>query len=187
MVPQPRGGLEQGWTIPERPAGSGRLALDLGVGGAAVEVVGAKSAQFVQGASVLSYDGLAVHDAAGTELPARFRETRDGLRVLVDDAGASYPVVIDPVLSAVETVDARPNATFDQFGHDVDVSGRWLVVGAPSDRLTATQTGRGSVTLFFDETGAGEWKRIGLLPDPGVLTGGPAIGSPSPSTPNRAA
>ena len=170
------GGLEQGWTIPERPAGSGRLALDLGVRGAAVDVVGAKAAQFVQGASVLSYDGLAVHDAAGTELPARFRETRDGLRVLVDDAGASYPVVIDPVLSAVETVDARPNATFDQFGHDVDVSGRWLVVGAPSDRLTATQTGRGSVTLFFDETGAGEWKRIGLLPDPSVLTGGPAIG-----------
>ncbi len=60
------GGLEQGWTIPERPAGHGRLALDLGVGGAAVEVLGTRSAQFVHGASVLAYDGLAVHDAAGT-------------------------------------------------------------------------------------------------------------------------
>ena len=66
------GGLEQGWTIPERPAGHGRLALDLGVGGAAVEVLGTRSAQFVHGASVLAYDGLAVHDAAGTEPPGPF-------------------------------------------------------------------------------------------------------------------
>ena len=170
------GGLEQGWTIPQRPAGPGGLVLDLGVSGAAVEVIGSRSAQFVQGDSVLSYNGLAVHDAAGTVLPARFRETATGLRVLVDDTGASYPVVIDPVLSSVETVEARPNATMDQFGHDVDVSGRWLVVGATSDRLTATQTGRGSVSLFYDQTGAGDWKRIGLLPDPVALTGGPAIG-----------
>ena len=110
-----------------------------------------------------------MHDATGKNLPARFRETHDGLRVLVNDARATYPVVIDPVLSAVETVEARPNANFDQFGRDVDVAGRWLVVGAVSDRLTPAQlNSRGSVTLFFDETGAGDWKRIGTMPDPGA-------------------
>ena len=74
-------------------------------------------------------------------------------------------------------MEARPNETLDQFGRDVDVAGRWLVVGAVSDRLTATQNGHGSVTLFFDETGTGGWKRIGLLPDSPSLPESAAIGA----------
>ncbi|HET7691410.1 MAG TPA: hypothetical protein VFK41_13580 [Nocardioidaceae bacterium] len=165
------GGLEQGWTLPTRPRGEGALVLDLGVRGASVEVAGRRSARFVlPGGSALSYDGLAVHDAQGTELDARFVETSAGLRVRVDDAAATYPVVIDPVLSAVATIDPTPNAAMDHYGFDVDIDGRWMVVTAYTDQMVAGANAyHGSVNVYFDDTGNGDWRLLDKL------TGHPAF------------
>lgn len=57
-------GLEQGWTVPERPSGDGELSIEVMVDGADVEVAkGGAEAVFSAGARRLRYGALAASDA----------------------------------------------------------------------------------------------------------------------------
>ena len=86
-------GLEQGWTITERPLGDGPLVVEIEVDSA--YEADADGVTLVVGTSRLRYAGLRAWDARGTALPARF----DGLRMLVDDAEAVYPIEVDPLIT----------------------------------------------------------------------------------------
>src|SRR5262245_9983299 len=98
-------GLEHGYTVRERPLRTARtdgpLTFTLAVrGGLQPEVhEDGRGASFVDqcGTSVLTYAGLAVLDRDGRELPARLAPSAGGLRVLVDERGARYPLTIDPI------------------------------------------------------------------------------------------
>lgn len=124
-------GLEQGFTLAERPAGDGALVLALVVEGGLTPRL--KSTDVVllerQGAAVLRYEGLKAWDAHGRTLAARMDVRGAEVRLSVEDAGAPYPVTIDPWLQAVK-LSASDGAIGDRFGSSVAVSGDTALVGA---------------------------------------------------------
>ena len=113
-------GLEQGWTVVEPPPGQGPLVLEVAVEGMPVEVTAdGDSARLGQH---LDYGALAAWDADGRTLPAWLEEAPGGLRVMVDDGGAAWPIEVDPVLSAVAWSVAGGVAQAD-FGAALDGAG----------------------------------------------------------------
>lgn len=95
-------GLEQTVTIQERPAGQGDILVDGVIGGTltAVETDGRISLRNRNKDEVLVYEKLIVRDADGLQLPARMELAGNVVRLRVNDAGARYPVEIDPTLTA---------------------------------------------------------------------------------------
>lgn len=137
-------GLEQGFTLAQAPSGAGPLLLDLAVRGATATLQ--EDSVILESAAGrrLGYGGLIAIDARGRSLPSRL-EVPDpqSLRLVVEDAGASYPIVIDPLLTAIPDATLQSNhvwsGTFDSamFGHSLasagDVNGDGfddIVVGA---------------------------------------------------------
>lgn len=136
-------GLEQGFTLAERPEGDGPLVVELAVAGAQPVLQG-DAIVFATGGRKLRYGQLVANDRAGDELAARFEvASADRLRIVVDDADARYPLVIDPLLT--QTADAQlesnQGATFGNQTNfassvanagDVDGDGYGdVIVGAP--------------------------------------------------------
>jgi FG-GAP repeat len=118
-------GLEQGFDIARRPAGSGALMFSLAVSG---------SARLDHGTVLLPgglrYAGLRATDARGRSLRA-WLQVRDGrVLVRVDDRGARYPVRIDPFVQQAELTPSDGVGS-DQFGYSVATSGNTVVVGVP--------------------------------------------------------
>ncbi|MFL6022351.1 MAG: hypothetical protein ACJ72O_03355, partial [Marmoricola sp.] len=161
------GSLQQGWTITKRPAGTGSLRLALGITGAKVLTSGSAGLSLLPKAGApMTYGNLIVRDARGHRLPAHFSLTGTGARIVVDDAGAKYPIVVDPDLTAVGTLDTPPSAAGNGFASDVAVSGRWMAVKEQGARPDGVNK-RGAVNLYHDATGNGAWTRATVL-DPGT-------------------
>ena len=118
-------GLEQGFTVHARPRGEGPVRIEGIVGGdLRPELCADGSISFVDshGEPVLRYGELHVWDARDEELPARLALEDDRLAILIDDAGAAYPLTVDPLLSAPSWI-----AELDQdeayFGFSVATAG----------------------------------------------------------------
>ena len=90
-------GLEQGWTVDAPPAGDGPLSLDVAVDGAAVRVERDTVWLDADGGNTVMVTDLRAWDADGVPLEAWFEVGDAGLRVSVDDAGARFPITVDPV------------------------------------------------------------------------------------------
>ena len=153
-------GLEQGWTLSERPDGTGVdeeiLRLDLAVRGDLRPIVGTggRSVNFVSedGTTALTYGGLKAWDATGRPLAARFIPRAGGIAVTVDERGATYPVTIDPIAQQAYLKASNAGGD-DRFGISVAVSGDTVIVGAP--REDSSTTGVNSVPdELADESGA---------------------------------
>ena len=130
-------GLEQGFTLAAPPAGkrSGPLTIALALSGDLAAAAENNSAELTlkdrNQAERLRYAGLTSYDANGRELRS-WMEVRNGqLRLRVEDAGAVYPVVVDPWVYAAQ-VSASDGHAFDFFGNSVSVSsdGKTVVIGA---------------------------------------------------------
>jgi hypothetical protein len=129
-------GLEQGFTIEEPPQGANGhlLTVALALAGdlkAAVD----RDKSGIQlsdhyGKPELRYTGLAAHDASGRELRAELSLRGEQLLLQVDDRGARYPVVIDPVVQFAKLTTSDGEA-YDEVGNSVSISGNTVVVGAP--------------------------------------------------------
>ncbi|MEK6642277.1 MAG: FG-GAP repeat protein, partial [Planctomycetota bacterium] len=109
------------------------------------------------GAAVVNYHGLTVLDANGRILPAWFTKGRNlksadscqpelslfairnssFITIVVNDAGAAYPLTIDPIAQQAYLKASNTEAG-DYFGHSVAVSGDTVVVGAPLEDSNAT-------------------------------------------------
>ena len=140
-------GLEQGFDIARRPAGSGVLTLSLAVsGGTRLD----RGTVLLPGG--LRYDGLRATDAGGRALPA-WLQVRDGrVLVRVDDRGARYPLRIDPTVQQAELtpsdgVGSADRTRGDEFGYSVATSGNTVVVGAPYHEANS-QPYSGAVYVF---------------------------------------
>jgi hypothetical protein len=151
-------GLEQGFTLATPPGNRSALArraevgyaktlpltIALGLGGdltAAAESPGkgqpgarveGLTLRDSNGHTVLRYTGLNALDAGGRELVAWLQLNRQELRLRVQDAGARYPVVVDPFV-LVATLTASKAAPQANVGVSVSTSsdGRTIAVGAP--------------------------------------------------------
>ncbi len=96
-------GIEQGWTIASAPSGSGPLWIGLALeGDLALRIEeGARSGVLVDGSGTvrLRYADLRAWDAAGRALEACLESSPEGVGIRVDDAGAAYPLTVDPALT----------------------------------------------------------------------------------------
>ena len=82
-----------------------------------------------QGTVILNYNGLIAYDATGKPLLAQMLVTKNEVILQVADAGASYPITIDP-FTELAKLTASDGAAGDFFGKSVGISGDTLVVGA---------------------------------------------------------
>ncbi|MFO0555424.1 MAG: MYXO-CTERM sorting domain-containing protein [Polyangiaceae bacterium] len=128
-------GLEHGVTIDERPEGDGDLEVELALDGDVVAHVidrGGVALATSAGARFGRYAGLAVIDADAREVPAHLEAEDHVIRIVVDDAGARYPLLIDPVVSIEEQVLGVPNSgSYSMSGAIVamDGTGSRIAVG----------------------------------------------------------
>ncbi len=83
-------------------------------------------------------------DATGRNLPSRLSVVNRQIRLEVNDAGARYPVTVDPVLQTPELT--SPNPSFRAFGFSVSLSsdGNTALVGTPF----RTSDGPGAAYVF---------------------------------------
>jgi FG-GAP repeat/Bacterial Ig domain len=161
-------GLEQGFTIARPPVGKTTepLTLALTLAGHLTASIDTGSNDVVlsrgNGTPVLAYRGLTAYDATGRELRAWVQISGNELRLRVDDAGARYPLVVDPFVQQAKLTASGGVAVTD-FGISVGVSGDVVVIGAASD--VGSTTGR-SVHVFVRP--AAGWN--GVLTESAKLT-----------------
>jgi len=150
-------GLEQGFTLDQRPgeANGKALTVELALRGDLVAALapGGKSVEMRRkdGQAALRYTGLQTRDATGRELRSWLEVSRDRLLVRVEDAGARYPLVIDPWIQQAELI-ASDGAAGDNFGAALAVDGSIAVVGSPGHTVGSNQY-QGAVYVFVESGG----------------------------------
>lgn len=125
-------GLEQGFTLAARPGQSAGdpLVLDLSVSGDLTPVLMGDAVVLCRGqVPVLRYTGLHAWDAGNRALITWLEVSGGHIRLMVDDAAATYPVTVDPWLQQQKLV-AFDAAANDLYAGAVAISGDTLVVGA---------------------------------------------------------
>lgn len=152
-------GLEQGFTIAHAPgnAQGQPLTIALAFSGDLVPAMDPSWASVTltdhTSHSRLRYSGLTARDADGKELPSWMEVRGESVFLRVLDAGARYPVVIDPWLKLAElsSSDGLPG---DEFGFSVAVSRDTVVVGATQFNSTTV----GAAYVFVK--GANGWANM---------------------------
>jgi trimeric autotransporter adhesin len=146
-------GLEQGFTLaapPERKQG-GPLTIALALSGNLKALADSDTDLVLQGhdgQTILRYAGVASYDAMGKPLRT-WVEVRDRqVRLRVDDAGAVYPVVVDPWLQKAK-LSASDGKWNSLFGSSLSVSrnGNLIVIGACQSEI-GKNLGQGAVYVF---------------------------------------
>jgi len=170
-VNDPRG-LEQGFTIDRAPSGApDQLALEMDLTGSLTPILTGDGNSLVlrdaSGATVLHYGHLYAYDAAGETLSARMAvDAAPGhtprLRIEVDVDDASFPVVVDPLITTeVAKLTASDAAAGDYFGRSVSLNGDTLVVGV---RYADAGANSGSAYVFERNVGgADSWGQVAKL------------------------
>jgi hypothetical protein len=128
-------GLEQGFTLDRPPGDAGGQPLNLALtlsGNLSAEIDRSKTSVILTdraGHSQLRYGGLSAHDLAGNEFPSWLELRGGNLLLRVNDAGARYPLVVDPLIQLAELTSSDGRAG-DEFGFSVAICGSTVVVGA---------------------------------------------------------
>ncbi|MEZ4224258.1 MAG: FG-GAP repeat protein [Polyangiaceae bacterium] len=165
-------GLEQGFTLPERPACAAKnsnVLLEVAFRGLKVSVNGDALALEGQGGQVYRYSDLYASDATGTSLLARMEPRgEDRIRLVVDVSQARFPVQVDPLVG-VQQAKFLPvsGAAYDWFGYAVAVSGDTALVGAPAN--DDLDVGAGAAYVF-ERTGASWSQQAKLLASDGAVS-----------------
>jgi hypothetical protein len=169
-------GLEHGFTL-RKPAD-----LRLAVRGGLLVSGSGSTVQFADrsGAAVMSYSNLKAWDADGRVLPARMEaQVGNVVHLIVDDRGARYPVIIDPIAQTayLKASNTGADGPFlpggDKFGTSVAASGDTVIVGAPAEDSNATGVngnqadnsagGSGAVYVFTYSRDSGMWNQEAYL------------------------
>jgi hypothetical protein len=128
-------GLEQGFELAAAPGGSEAAVIELAIGGdlhTRIDDQGQRVALLdARGAQRASLGALLVVDADGRELPARFAAVDGGLQLRIDDAGARYPIHVDPILGTETRVISPTPSLYGMFGTAVGLRGDTMLVTEP--------------------------------------------------------
>ena len=182
-------GIEHGFDVPSPPARDGaegfRVLLDLTTSLQPRIIEDDRSVEFTDGSgqAALYYRGLVVFDALRRPLPARMSIAAGGapeeweLAIHVDDRGAVYPLIIDPVFTTnTQTMASNPAAANEWFGFGMSMSGHVLAVGVPNaDGPNPGQTDIGAVDIFVYQEQFRLWERLKRI-YPGSPLGAAAFG-----------
>jgi sugar lactone lactonase YvrE len=151
-------GFEHGYTIQEPIAGGGDapLQVEVRMSGLVSSLVTPEQANWktADGVPVLAYNGLKVWDAKGQELPAHLAASAqpDSIAIVVADAGAVYPLTIDPLITTLEQKlgpeVTGTGAAEDRFGASVALSSDTAIIGTPGDD-TPAGVDAGSAYVFL--------------------------------------
>jgi len=154
-------GIEQSFAIERRPAGEGPLLIEATVARVTRDARGGGGLVLCDAAGHrrLHYARLSTSDAAGRALPGEIEVAPGILRLRIDDAGAVYPIVIDPIVTAVDwSIDGDQAGAL--YGSAVatagDVNGDGLsdvVVGAPDYDSGGADAGMAFVYLSDPQNG----------------------------------
>ena len=152
-------GLEQGFTL-QRPAGERRagekLQLTIQIKGNLLARDAINGVELVKadGSVALQYEHLIVKDAKGKKLAASMSVVEDTVRLEVEDAGAAWPITVDPVFVQQAYIKASNTGAIDLFGISVGISGRTVVVGASQESSAATGVGGDQTDESAPDAGA---------------------------------
>ncbi len=176
------GGIEQGFTIDARPAGSGALSIELAVDGLTAETRHDDEALLRGATTSVSVSSLAAFDANGARLRSWMTSSSDRLSIHVDDANALYPLVVDPVYAVVETRLPDPSggvAAGAGFGVSTAVSGTTAVIGASYNSDGAHVYVRSGTAWMHQAklSGAGDSLSVAIHADTVVLGSKVTIGA----------
>ncbi len=184
-------GYEQGFTVARRPPGQGaRLAIMVGYRGLKAQLAGRGRIVLsgprgpvldnpvpdnpvldnplldnpVLDNPVLDYAGLRVTDRAGRVVPSRLALRQGAIEISVRDAGARYPLTVDPYVIPSTT----PAATFALTATSVALSsdGNEALLGVPDPN-----TGGGSAYLFAESGGTWPTTPLATFTSPATNTG----------------
>ncbi len=127
-------GIEQGFTLtapPARPTDAGDFVLSIGLDGVQATTTGDTVTLTGSTGKQWNYGAVTATDATGRVLPAQVHGDGDTLRIGVDDRGAVYPVVVDPLVQEV-VLTAKDGTANAFFGVSVAMStdGNTALVGA---------------------------------------------------------
>jgi uncharacterized delta-60 repeat protein len=126
-------GVRQDFVVLERPLGTGDLAVDLEITGAKAETADYGAKLTVDGTGrELAYSRLHVTDARGRKLAARLEvHAHDRVRVVIAEAGAIYPIRVDPTFSDADwaSMGGIPGANHNIHALAVDGSGNLYAAG----------------------------------------------------------
>jgi hypothetical protein len=128
-------GVEQGFTLDTAPPGDAGapLVVELAPAGGmrpALDPAGSSIRFTSPTGGALNYGGLHAFDANGRVLPSRLDLAGDMVTLTVDDAGAAYPVVIDPLVNVHAAWLTPSDGAENHAGYSVGISGDTAVVGA---------------------------------------------------------
>jgi FG-GAP repeat len=157
-------GIEQGFTLTHRPAGAERrLTVAIGFAGGLRARLSGSSVRFSTGSGrlALRYGGLSVTDARGRALPATLTVHHGELLIGVSDAGARYPLRIDPLIQQGSKLTPNDETGEGYVGYSVALSadGNTALIGDL----------RASVAWVFTRSGS-TWTQQGspLTTNPGT-------------------
>jgi hypothetical protein len=162
-------GVEQGFTLSHRPAGTaGAVTLAISTGGSVEPQASGSEIRFVTSAGhlALRYGGLTATDASGRHLASRLSVRNGRLVISVNDLGARYPVRIDPLVQQGPKLLPSDPKGDSEFGGSVAISadGNTALIGGPEDQSNGDVNGRGEAWIFTRSGGV--WSQQGprLLP-----------------------
>ncbi len=157
-------GLEHGYTIlrPIEPASDeGVISFSLKPLGTMAPTLSEDQDTFVfrdsDGARIVTYSGLTVFDAKGTELPSRFSLQGKIITISVWTEGAVYPITVDP-LAQQDYIKSSMNVPNGWFGRSVAIDGDYMVVGASKETTPIGLIDAGAIYVF--ERIAGSWSEV---------------------------
>ena len=163
-------GIEQRFVLSSAPAISGDLFVITG----AVECSGAFSAtpygwQWENGGNKVNLGRVRVFDASGAQIPAMMEVTSTSTAIRIDRhylLSATYPVTIDPTISAVDlrVSDMGMDGDIDFDAQEADVAfnsanGEYLVVWAGDDTLN---TVNGEYEIYGQRVNASTGAEVGV-------------------------
>ncbi|MEW6477779.1 MAG: FG-GAP repeat protein [Actinomycetota bacterium] len=132
-----RRGLEQGFTIHERPGSDNGAPLRLVLameGGFEISVMpGGRDARLFQPdtGTTVHHTGLMAMDSTGCDLPCRMEIEDERLAIVVEDCAAAYPLTIDPWVWVQQAkLVAADGSGGHFFGSGVTLDGNMALVGA---------------------------------------------------------
>ncbi|MFB3851491.1 MAG: integrin alpha, partial [Acidobacteriota bacterium] len=103
--------------------------------------------------SVLRYSQLKATDSQGKILPSRFEAINGGIKIVVEDKNAIYPITVDPLATSPSWT-AEGNQQYAAFGWSIstagDVNGDGysdVIIGAPNYENGETNEGRAFLYL----------------------------------------